>query len=313
MRRDSSEPSVLDLQEIDTNLFVAPSPTLWVPPGGRGVFGGQIIGHALHAAHLTVDGASDDAGTPPPERRAVHSFHSYFLLAGDSSRDVIFRVKRTSDRRTFTTRSVEAMQRGAVIFKMQASFARGASDEDSALQHQRPLPADLPDPESLPSLEDRIGMLSGGLPPAVAAQLQSMREMPLDFRYVTAAPDLSGPDPAPAPPRQLLWVRTTRPLGEGDAFRHSCAAAYFSDHAFLVTALRPHGIAFPSDRIRVVASLDHSMWFHADFKADEWMLYEMHAPFAGRGRGFVLGHLYRRDGTLAVSCAQEGVLRPPRV
>jgi acyl-CoA thioesterase II len=287
--------SQLDLHQLDSDLFLAKRCSLWVPPGGRGVFGGQVVGQALHAATLTV-------GTD----RVCHSLHSYFLLPGDPTRDVIYRIHRSSDRRSFTTRSVEAIQRGKIIFQAEMSFCNAA--EKSAMHHQKPMP-DVPPPESLRSHLELLEEILPSLPAAMHEPVLRIRSMPVDMRFVHP-PDLLDPNPPPRPPLQHIWMRITQPLDPAPRVHRACAA-YFSDHALLTTALRPHGINFPSPRLGAVASLDHSMWFHTSaFRADEWMLYELHSPWAGHGRALSFGHLFERStGTLHVTCAQEGVIR----
>lgn len=249
--------SQLDLHQLDRDLFRAKQCSLWVPPGGRGVFGGQVVGQALHAATLTVDAD-----------RVCHSLHSYFILPGDPTHDIIYQVGRSSDRRSFTTRSVQAIQHGQTIFQAEMSFSL-ASDHP-ALAHQRPMP-DVPPPDSLPSHLELLDRLLPSLPSSMHAAVEKMRNMPIEMRMVDP-PDLLDPSPPKKPGVQYIWMRISQPLEASPGVHRACAA-YFSDHALLTTALRPHGINFPSPRLGAVASLDHSMWFHtASFRADEWML-----------------------------------------
>jgi acyl-CoA thioesterase II len=292
--------SHVDIAEIDKGIYRGPSESLWVPPGGRGVFGGQVIGQALHAATLTVAGTETGA-------RLAHSLHAYFLQPGNPKHDVIYKVRDTSDRRSFASRTVEAVQRGEVIFKMGASFCNAR--ESSPLAHQRPMP-DVPPPDGLPTLADVLAGLLRRMPEGPAAKLrETAAKFPLDLRFITEPPDLLDPAPTPRAPRQQLWVRVAQPLGEQRG-HHAAAAAYFSDYALLTTAMLPHGVQIGSPRMGAVASLDHSLWFHtADFRADEWLLYDMESPWAACGRGLAFGHLYTQQGKLAISCAQEGVMR----
>ncbi|KAJ1640828.1 HotDog domain-containing protein [Pavlovales sp. CCMP2436] len=232
--------------------------SLWVPPGGRGVFGGQVVGLALHACELTVEPG-----------RVCHSLHSYFVMPGDPNHDIIFNIGRSSDRRSFATRSVQAVQYGKIIFQAEISFCN--ADEKSSMSHQ----LSMPDPEPNPN-------------------------------------DDLHPDPHTQAATQHIWVKVKQRLNDSPHV-HRASAAYFSDHALLATALRPHGVNFPSPKLGAMASLDHSMWFHSSsFRADEWMLYSMHSPWAGNGRGLSFGHLYDASGKLHVSCAQEGVMRLAR-
>lgn len=262
--------SQLDLHQLDRDLFCAKKRSLWVPPGGRGVFGGQVIGQALHAASLSVDAD-----------RACHSLHGLFILPGDPKHDIIYRVGRSSDRRSFASRSVQAVQHGQVIFQAEMSFTRASADQP-ALSHQRAMP-DVPPPESLPSHVELLDRLLPSLPSSLHAAVEKMRSMPVEMRMVDP-PDLLELRPPSKPARQYIWMRISQPLGASPGVHRACAA-YFSDHALLTTALRPHGINFPSPRLGAVASLDHSMWFHtASFRADEWMLCAPREPSAAAAR-----------------------------
>lgn len=262
--------SQLDLHQLDRDLFCAKKRSLWVPPGGRGVFGGQVIGQALHAASLSVDAD-----------RACHSLHGLFILPGDPKHDIIYRVGRSSDRRSFASRSVQAVQHGQVIFQAEMSFTTAAADQP-ALSHQREMP-DVPLPESLPSHVELLDRLLPSLPSSLHAAVEKMRSMPVEMRMVDP-PDLLELRPPSKPARQYIWMRISQPLGASPGVHRACAA-YFSDHALLTTALRPHGINFPSPRLGAVASLDHSMWFHtASFRADEWMLCAPREPSAAAAR-----------------------------
>ena len=295
--------SHIDLEEIDRLLFRAAKEQLWLPPGGRGVFGGQILGQALHAATRAV------AQSPGPGW-AVHSLHGYFLQAGDPRRDVLYRVRETSERRSFATRNVDAMQDGTVIFKMSSSFARAAPADARQPEHQAPYPDGVPDPESLPSMREAIDALLPRLPAGrIRDEVLRLLATPVDLRFVDEETDPLDPDPRRRPPRRKLWIRVDAiDRRATDAGVDACAAAYTSDHALLTTALLPHGLQLPSPRMGAVASLDHSMWFHAPFRADDWMLYDIHAPRLNDARGLAIGSLYQ-DGKLCVTCAQEGLLR----
>ncbi|KAH8050076.1 hypothetical protein JL722_11611 [Aureococcus anophagefferens] len=298
-RLRSHQASHIDLEEIDRLLFRASRDQLWVPPGGRGVFGGQILGQALHAATRAVGGGW-----------GVHSLHGYFLQAGNPRHDVIYRVKETSERRSFATRSVEALQGGDIIFKMQTSFSVRKRDATPQPSHQDDMPAGVPPPESLPSMRESIEELLPRLPEGkVREEVLRLAQIPVDLRFVDR-PDPLDPDP---PKQAPVWMRVDkidRALKEADGI-DACCAAYTSDHAFLTTALLPHGIQLPSPKLGAVASLDHSMWFHAPFRADDWLLYDIRSPRLANSRGLALGSLYQ-DGQLVVSVAQEGLLRLAR-
>ena len=300
--------SHLDLVEIDRYLFRAPREQLWVPPGGRGVFGGQVMGQALRAATLALDGDED---------WRCHSNHSYFVNAVDPSRDVLYRVRETSTRRSFATRSIDGIQNGNVIFKMIASFNvdRSLPSDAPPPQHQDAVPEGIPSPESLPCYRDDIHKALERLPADSPFQswFRQKLESPVDVRYCEPPPDPLDAAPAPRPPSRLMWVKVSRPIDpEADKGNiHQCLAAYISDGPLLSVALQPHGLQFPSTRLGAVASLDHSMWFHAPFRADEWMLYDMRSPRLVDSRGLIFGSVYQ-DGVLVATVAQEGLLRLKR-
>lgn len=297
--------SHIDLEQLDELLFRAPKAHLWVPVGGRGVFGGQILGQALHAATRTVPGT-----IPPPARTwACHSMHAYFLQPGQPSVDVIYRIRRTSERRSFVTRTVEAIQHGSVIFQCQISFAKC---ERSQLDHQDPPMPEVPPPHQCPSLVDVLSDLSSRLPSKGLRDkvLESHADLPVDFRLIDAVPDLLDPNPPKLPPRRRVWMRVTKVQAEG---LDECCAAYFSDHLLLVTALLPHGLHFPSPKLGAVASLDHGLWFHSPFRADDWILYDVHSPRLSSHRGLAIGHMYSaKTKQLCVTSVQEGLLRLAR-
>ncbi|KAI9183728.1 acyl-CoA thioesterase [Blastocladiella emersonii ATCC 22665] len=286
----------LHLEELDKNLYRVAPAALWRPVGARGVFGGQIIGLALVAATNTV---------PAPFK--VHSLHSYFLLGGDNTRAIVFHVTPMRDSRSFVTRQVTAQQNGRPIFIMVCSFMRR---EASPLEHQYTMPP-APAPESLPSREE---MLAGWLSKTPAKYHEAIKErleepIPIDMRPCDTPSPTDLVYPASKEPRQLVWMKSKTKLPADPAF-HMCVAAYCSDHQLLWTTVRPHGVTVATNpQLGMVVSLDHSMWFHTDFRADEWLLYEMESPRTGGARGVALGRLWTRDGTLAVTCAQEGLLR----
>ncbi|KAB0353115.1 hypothetical protein FD754_017972 [Muntiacus muntjak] len=281
--------SVLNLEPLDEDLYRGRH--YWVPSTQR-LFGGQIVGQALVAAAKSV---SEDVH--------VHSLHCYFVRKGDPKVPVLYQVERTRTGASFSVRFVKAVQHGRPIFICQASFQKA---QPSPMQHQFSMPA-VPPPEELlshealidqylrdPQLQEkyRVGLNQ------IAAQ-----EVPIEIRVVNP------PTPGQLKemePRLMFWVRAQGYIGEGDMKMHCCVAAYISDYAFLGTAVLPHHWQHEVD---FMVSLDHSMWFHAPFRADHWMLYECESPWAGGSRGLVHGRLWRQDGVLAVSCAQEGVIR----
>jgi acyl-CoA thioesterase-2 len=272
---------ILDLEELEVNLFRGRSPQV----GSQRVFGGQVLGQALTAAGRTV------------ERDAAHSFHAYFLRPGDPKTPILYQVDRTRDGKSFTTRRVTAIQRGRAIFQLEASFQQ----HEPGPEHQVAMPA-APDPETLPDFRARMEPHADRAPADVRRWLDS--ERPIDLRYVTQFDPI---EPEKQPPYQLIWVRAD---GELPASRllHQCVVAYASDLTLLDTAALPHAISWIG-RGWQIASLDHAMWFHHDFRVDEWMLYEQQSPVTAGARGFATGRLFTRDGTLAASVVQEGLFR----
>jgi len=278
--------ALLDLEDLEVNIFRAQSP----PDGSQRVFGGQVLGQALVAAGRTVD-----------EAVPAHSFHAYFLRPGDPARPILYQVDRTKDGRAFTTRRVIAIQHGRAIFHMEASFHR----PERGLEHQDEMP-DAPDPETLPSWRERLRpVVERARGEAERRWLD--RERPIETRYVTSVDLL---EPEKLPPRLVVWLRADGPLPDAPLV-HQCVVAYASDMSLLDTAVLPHAISW-FDRRYQVASLDHAMWFHRTFRADEWLLYVQESPAAAGGRGFSTGRLFTRDGRLVVSVVQEGLIRPVR-
>ncbi|XP_004618803.1 acyl-coenzyme A thioesterase 8 [Sorex araneus] len=285
--------SVLNLETLDEDLFRGTHH--WVPTSQR-LFGGQIVGQALVAAAKSV---TDDLH--------VHSLHCYFVRAGDPKVPVLYQVERTRTGTSFSVRAVKAVQHGKPIFICQASFQLA---QPSPMQHQFSMPA-VPPPEEL--LDQKVLMDRYLRDPnqekyRVGLNRMAAQEVPIEIRVVSPPALRQLQDLAP---KQMFWVRAQGHIGDGDIKMHCCVAAYISDYAFLGTALLPHDAHY---NVHFMASLDHSMWFHAPFRADHWMLYECESPWTGGCRGLVQGRLWRRDGVLAVSCAQEGVIRvEPRI
>ena len=279
--------AILDLEPLEVNLFRGRSPqSRW-----QRVFGGQVIGQALVAACRTVD---DVAQRPP------HSLHAYFLLGGDPKVPIVYEVDRIRDGRSFTTRRVTAIQHGHAIFSMEVSF-HGAEE---GLSHQFPMP-DVPKPDALPSdteVRDRVLSL---MPDPVRRYYD--RERPIELRPVEygryLGEKLEGG-------RFHMWIRATERLPDEPAI-HQCVLAYASDMTLLDAALIPHGrTVFHQDIM--AASLDHALWFHRPFRADEWLLYAQDSPNLSGARGFSRGLIFALDGTLVASVAQEGLLRQRR-
>jgi len=274
--------ALLDLEELEVNLFRGTSPK----EDSQRVFGGQVLGQALVAAGRTV------------EERISHSLHAYFLRPGDPRVPILYQVDRTRDGRSFTTRRVIAIQHGRAIFHMEASFHR----EEAGPEHQVAMPV-APDPETLPAARERLAPLAKTLAPGVADWLA--RDRAIDIRHATPVDPVA---PGPLPPRLDVWIRVDGALPE-DPRLHQCMVAYASDLTLLDAVGLPHGMNAINSGYQI-ASLDHAMWFHRPFRADEWLLYSMESPAAVGARGFASGRLYARDGSLVVSVVQEGLVRP---
>ncbi|HTF35935.1 MAG TPA: acyl-CoA thioesterase II [Myxococcota bacterium] len=273
--------SLLDLEELEVNIFRGRSPK----EDRQRVFGGQVAGQALVAAGRTV------------EQSVVHSLHAYFLRPGDPKIPILYEVDRIRDGKSFTTRRVVAIQHGAAIFHLSASFQR----PEQGLEHQIPMP-ETPDPEELPAGKGRFAKAPPDLPEEMRKWLQ--RPRPIEIRPVEPMEYFR---PEKRPPHQRVWIRADGKLPD-DLMLHQCVVAYASDMTLLDTATLPHAISWFDPRFQM-ASLDHAMWFHRPFRADEWLLYAQESPSASGARGFTQGRLFTRDGTLVVSVVQEGLIR----
>ena len=249
------------------------------------VFGGQVIGQALIAALRTVD------------ESPCHSLHGYFLRPGDPSLPIIYEVDRIRDGRSFTTRRIVAIQKGEAIFSMAASF----QNAETGLEHQCEMP-DVPGPEDCYQDEDLVEDQT------VLEHMKTMRlNRPIDIRRVEPN---SFVNPKPTEPVQHLWLRSKQTLPDDPAV-HQCILAYASDMGLLSTCALPHGQSYFTGLQS--ASLDHAMWFHRSFRADEWVLFAMDSPTAQRARGFNRGKMFTQDGRFIASVAQEGLIREPKV
>jgi acyl-CoA thioesterase-2 len=275
--------TLLDLEAIEENLFRGLSP----PEPMQRVFGGQVLAQAMVAAARTV------------EARLCHSLHAYFLRPGDPKVPILYQVDRSRDGASFSVRRVVAIQHGAQIFVLAASFQKN----ESGFEHQAQMPL-VPAPETLE--DDREVLLRTELPPAMRAWVE--RERPFETRSVLGRGPftLSGDRPA-RPAIDHIWLRTREPLPD-DPVLQRALLAFVSDMSLLDTALLPHGKSIFSGV--KVASLDHAMWFHRPFRADDWLLYVQDSPSASGARGFNRGAIYTRDGVLVASVAQEGLIRP---
>lgn len=273
--------TILDLEQLELNLFRGRSPQ----EGWQRVFGGQVIGQALVSACRTVD----------PLYR-VHSLHGYFLLAGDPKVPIIYNVERLRDGRSFVTRRITAIQHGQAIFAMSASFHL----DEPGFEHQLPMP-DVPAPDMLPTEEEFRAKMAPLMPHAVKAYFE--RKRPIEMRPV----EMTRYTGEGNTPYFNCWIRATGKLPD-DPSIHSAVLAYASDFTLLDSSLVVHGRSVMERTIQA-ASLDHALWFHRPFRADEWLLYSQDSPSAMGSRGFSRGLIFRQDGTLVASVAQEGLVR----
>ena len=270
---------LLDLEPLEVNIYRGSNRDL----GTGRVYGGQVFAQALVAARRTVDDARD-----------AHSAHGYFILPGDLKAPIVYFVDRLRDGRSFTTRRVTAIQHGQAIFNLSASF----HVREEGPEHHYPMP-DAPDPDSLTPELDLIRERAGGIPEPLRSVLTQDR--PIDVRPVEPQGDEI------RLPLRRAWFRAAGRLPD-DLATHQAVLAYASDYGLLVTALQPHGIKYRAPGLQL-ASLDHSLWMHRPFRADEWLLYSTDSPVTSGARGFVRGTIHSRSGALVASVAQEGLIR----
>lgn len=274
---------IFNLEELEHNLFRGQSPST----GLQRVFGGQVIGQALTAAQRTVDAD-----------RPVHSLHCYFLLGGDPQIPILYEVERTRDGGSFATRRVVAIQHGRPIFSLMASFQK----QETGLEHQIEMPADVPSPDSLPPRLELIETIKHHMPETLRAfwQKQTLVDVrPTGIKHYTTREKL--------PPVQHVWMRITEQLPDDPAL-NAALLAYLSDMTLLDVSTYAHGRTLFDEDIQS-ASLDHAMWFHRPFNLNDWLLYTQDSPSSQGSRGLSRGSIYTTDGVLVASVAQEGLLR----
>ena len=273
--------SILDLEQIEPHLYRGQSPQVeW-----QRVFGGQVIGQALVAACRTV------------KDRSIHSLHGYFILPGDPKVPILYEVDNVRDGRSFTTRRVRAFQHDRVIFFLSASFHVA----EEGLHHQVKMP-DVPPPEELPDDRDIAARILPHMPNPL--RIYHERQRPIDLRPVEIERYMSR---EPRDPQFNVWIKASTRLPDNPEI-HQCVLAYASDMTLLDTSLVAHGRTVFDKEIQP-ASLDHALWLHGPFRADEWLLYAQDSPFSGGSRGFARGQIFTRDGRLVASVAQEGLIR----
>ena len=264
------------------DIFTAPSQ--WQPHGR--VFGGQVMAQAALAAMHTI-----------PEGRTIHSLHGYFLRPGDITEAITLSADRIHDGRSFSTRRVQAYQKGEPIFSMIASF----QDDDPGLDHFSPMPQNIPDPETLPSAQEVLRGINHPLADVWATTRA------FDLRHHPSPIYIDGDRERTA--HQAVWLKALSPLPD-DPHLHKAALAYASDFSILEPVMRAHGISWSTPGLKI-ASLDHAMWWHRPHRVDEWFLYVQESPSARGGRGLALGRIFSQEGLLIASVAQEGMVRVP--
>lgn len=272
---------LLQLERIEDNIFRGESRDI----GSAQVFGGQVLGQALSAAHRTVNG------------RDAHSLHAYFLRRGDVEAPIVYEVDRQRDGRSFSVRRVVAIQHGRPIFNLAASF----QTPEGGLEHQADMP-EVPEPETLADGRDLSREVLDKVPDKVRRFLTIRR--PFEFRPVTP-PSFLGAEKRP--PVKHVWLKAVDALPD-DPDVHRNLLAYVSDYELLGVATLPHGLKFGQGNVQM-ASLDHALWFHRPARLDEWLLYAMDSPNASGARGYSRGQFFTRDGGLVASASQEGLVR----
>ena len=271
--------NLLDLEAIEVNLFRGVSPD----ENRQRVFGGQVAGQALVAATRTVE----------PDRH-VHSLHAYFLRPGDPSVPILYEVDRIRDGKSFTTRRVVAIQHGRAIFNLQTSFQVA----EAGLDYQVAMPTDVPPPDSLPDFKSRMAPYKDRMGEWYD------RPRPIDLRHIDNDPFTRHGKPADG---QRVWLRADGHLPD-DPTLHACIVTYASDMTLLDTTVLPFAMSWETPGMQM-ASLDHAMWFHRPFRADDWLLYDQRPISTGGARGLAGGNIFTSDGTLAISVVQEGLVR----
>ena len=274
---------LLDLETIDVNLFRGIQPDTML----QRVFGGQVAAQALVAGARTVEAP-----------RVVHSLHSYFLRPGDPAVPIVYDVERIRDGRSFSTRRVVARQHGREIFYMTLS----SQVPEDGFEHQDRMPV-VPTPQEAPELGALLRQVRGEQATAWLEEWAS-----LELRWIGDSRQGGLPKSDEQPAQVRLWVRTNGKLDD-DPVVHQAAFTYLSDLTLLGSALVPHGVDVGSPRVQS-ASLDHTIWFHRPVRADEWLLYDQASPSASGARGLGIGRVFREDGTLVATVAQEGLIRP---
>jgi len=273
---------LLKLEKIEENIFRGSSQDL----GFGNIFGGQVLGQALSAASQTVT-----------DERSAHSLHAYFLRPGDPAMPIVYSVDCIRDGKSFTTRRIVAIQKGRAIFSMSASF----KVSETGFEHQMEMP-EVEGPEGFVSELEMARSVEDKIPSTIRNQI--LCDKPIEIRPVNPVDPFL---PEKEAPMRYVWFKAIGTMPD-DMAVHQYMLAYASDFGLVGTSLYPHGYTFWDPRLQV-ASLDHAMWFHRDFRMDDWLLYVCSSPSASRALGFNHGHIFSRDGKLVASTTQEGLIR----
>ena len=273
---------LLKLEKIEGNVFRGQSQDL----GFGSVFGGQVLGQALSAAYQTIQ--SD---------RKAHSLHAYFLRMGDANKPIVYEVDCIRDGKSFTTRRVVAIQKGRAIFNMSASF----QIDEPGFDHQDRAPVVI-EPEGIESELELAMQVADKIPDSIREKI--LCKKPIEFRPVNPINPFS---PEKRAPVRYTWFKAIDKMPD-DPIVHQYMLAYASDYGLVATSLYPHGHSYWESDMQV-ASLDHALWFHRDFRMDEWLLYVMKSPNAYKAKGLNNGKIYTREGKLVASVTQEGLIR----
>lgn len=277
--------TVLDLERIETNIYRGYNAN----HPSRHVFGGQAVGQALVAAGRTV-----------PEGRDVHSLHAYFIRGGDLQAPIVYEVDPIRDGRSFTTRRVVAIQHGKAIFSLMVSFQK----PEASVEHAEAMP-EVPQPEELPTLADHVAQQASRLGELDSPLGEHVPKLPIDIRYIHEPPWMTRGIEQPA--QSQVWMRADGTLSD-DGLLQASVLAYASDMMLFDSVLTRHGVYWDFDKV-LGASLDHAIWFHRPFRADEWFLYDITSPTASGARALLTARCFARDGTHFATVVQEGLLR----
>ena len=272
---------LLHLERIEDNIYRGESRDI----GSAQVFGGQVVGQALSAAQHTV------------ENRRAHSLHAYFLRRGDMESPILYEVDRARDGGSFSVRRVVAIQHGRPIFNLAVSFQK----PEEGPEHQADMP-DVPGPDGLQDVTEVPPETLQVIPEKMRRYLTDQR--PFEFRPVRPMNFLQ---PEKLPPVKHVWIRAVDKLPDEPSL-HQNLLAYVSDYELLGTSTLPHALPFGQGRVQM-ASLDHALWFHREFRIDRWLLYAFDSPNASGARGFARGQFFTEEGCLVASAAQEGLVR----